>query len=148
MTDTLQLALDASGIEEAKVSHRPRLLSDNGHLTSPSISLTSSQRKRCATYAGLPIILKRREVERTVGEARVSLNNERWHQTLKNRILLENYLLQGDLEAAIDDFVGHYNNRRYHESLKNLTPADLYFGRGQTILLERERIKRNTFEQR
>jgi transposase InsO family protein len=25
---------------------------------------------------------------------------ERWHQTLKNRILLENYYLPGDLEAA------------------------------------------------
>ena len=24
---------------------------------------------------------------------------ERWHQTLKNRILLENYYLPGDLEA-------------------------------------------------
>ena len=35
-----------------------------------------------------------------------------------------------------------------HESLKNLTPADVYFGRGQTILLERERIKRDTFKQR
>lgn len=38
---------------------------------------------------------------------------ERWHQTPKNRILLENYFLQGDLEAAIGDFVGHYNYRRY-----------------------------------
>jgi hypothetical protein len=27
---------------------------------------------------------------------------ERWHQTLKNRILLENYFLPGDLEAQID----------------------------------------------
>ena len=27
---------------------------------------------------------------------------ERWHQTLKNRILLENYYLPGDLEARID----------------------------------------------
>jgi hypothetical protein len=29
-----------------------------------------------------------------------------------------------------------------------LTPADIYFGRGQTILLQRERIKRKTIEQR
>ena len=28
--------------------------------------------------------------------------------------------------------------------LGNLTPADVYFGRGETILLERERIKRQT----
>jgi len=48
----------------------------------------------------------------------------------------------------IDAFVGHYNHQRYHESLKNLTPADVYFGRGQTILLKRERIKRKTIEHR
>ena len=27
---------------------------------------------------------------------------ERWHQTLKNRILPENYFLPGDLEGQID----------------------------------------------
>ena len=73
---------------------------------------------------------------------------ERWHQMLKNRILLENYYLPGDLEAQIARFVEHYNHRRYHESLQNLTPADVYFGRGQTILLERERIKSDTIKLR
>ena len=33
---------------------------------------------------------------------------ERWHQTLKNRIPLENYFLKGDLEAAIAAFIDHY----------------------------------------
>jgi len=58
---------------------------------------------------------------------------ERWHQTLKNRILLENYYLPGDLEAPIETFVADYNNLRYHEAIGNLPPADVYFGRGQTI---------------
>src|SRR5262249_43104697 len=40
-----------------------------------------------------------------------------WHQTLKNRVLLENYYLPGDLGAQIARFVEHYNHRRYHESL-------------------------------
>ena len=31
---------------------------------------------------------------------------------------------------------------------RNLTPADVYFGRGQTILLQRERIKHKTIKQR
>jgi hypothetical protein len=57
---------------------------------------------------------------------------------LKNRILLENYYLPGDLEARIGRFVEYCNRQRYHESLKNLTPADVYFGRGQTILLKRK----------
>jgi putative transposase len=50
----------------------------------------------------------------------------------------------GDLEAQVARFVEHYNC----ESLQNLTPADVYLGRGQTILLERERIKRDTIKPR
>ncbi len=73
---------------------------------------------------------------------------ERWHQTLKNRILLENYYLSGDLERHVAAFVEHYNQARYHESLGNLTPADVYFSRGQAILTERERIKRQTIQKR
>jgi hypothetical protein len=64
---------------------------------------------------------------------------ERWHLSLKSRILLDNYYLPGDLERAVAAFVEHYNHRRYHESLDNLTPADVYFGRGQTILNTRRR---------
>ena len=50
---------------------------------------------------------------------------------MKNRVLLENYFLPGQLEAAVAAFVAHYNHHRYHESLGNLTPADVYFGRGK-----------------
>ncbi len=73
---------------------------------------------------------------------------ERWHQTLKNRILLENYYLPGDLETQIRTFVEYYNHQRYHESISNLTPADVYCGRAQIILLKRERIKHQTIERR
>jgi Integrase core domain len=53
---------------------------------------------------------------------------ERWHQTLKNHILLENYYLPGDLEAQIEAFVADYNHLRYHEAIDNLTPEDAYSG--------------------
>ena len=69
-------------------------------------------------------------------------------QTLKNRILLENYFLPGDLEVQIEAFVEHYNHQRYHESLDNVTPADAYFGRAPAIIKRRERIKRQTIEHR
>ena len=39
---------------------------------------------------------------------------ERWHRSLKNQILLENYYLPGELEARIGRFVDYYNNVRYH----------------------------------
>ncbi len=70
------------------------------------------------------------------------------HQTLKNRILLENYFLPGDLELQIGNFIEHYNHQRYHESLDNLTPADVYFGRAKDILAERQRTKRQTIQHR
>ena len=61
---------------------------------------------------------------------------------------MENYFLPSDLEQQIEAFVEHYNHQRYHESLKNLTPADVYFGHGQSILANRERIKRKTIAKR
>ena len=73
---------------------------------------------------------------------------ERWHQTLKNRVLLEHYYLPGALEEQVAAFVKHYNHTRAHESLSHLTPADVYFGRGPAILRERERIKRQTLANR
>jgi putative transposase len=136
VTQTLDLALQASGLDRAKVIHRPRLLSDNG----PSyISAELAQwldERDMGHVRGAPCH------PQTQGKI------ERWHQTLKNRILLENYYLPGDLEIKIDAFVQHYNHQRYHESLGNLTPADVYFGRGQTILLQRERIKQATIKNR
>jgi len=136
VTDTLELALKASGCDSARVAHRPRLLSDNGPCYIAGDLATWLSGQRMEHSRGSP------SHPQTQGKI------ERWHQTLKNRILLENYFLPGDLEAQIDAFVDHYNHRRYHESLGNLTPADVYFGRGQTILLARERIKRETINQR
>lgn len=56
--------------------------------------------------------------------------------------------LPGQLERRIGQFVTQYNTRRYHESLNNLTPEDVYRGRVQTILTERQKIKRVTMEYR
>jgi transposase InsO family protein len=136
VTDTLELALKTSGCDQAAVIHRPRLLSDNGSSYVAGDLATWLEERDITHIRGAPYH------PQTQGKI------ERWHQTLKNRILLENYYLPGDLEAQIEGFVLHYNHHRYHESLENLTPADVYFGRGKTILLERERIKRQTIQQR
>ncbi len=136
VTATLELALKASGCDQAMVNHKPRLLSDNGSSYIAGDLADWLEDRDMKHIRGAPYH------PQTQGKI------ERWHQTLKNRILLENYYLPGDLEAHIEAFVEHYNHRRYHESLKNITPADAYFGRGQTILLERERIKRKTIEDR
>jgi hypothetical protein len=41
---------------------------------------------------------------------------KRWHQTLKNRLLLEKYYLPGDLEVQIHAFVDHCNCHRHQEA--------------------------------
>ncbi len=46
------------------------------------------------------------------------------------------------------DAAGVGGRLTYHEGLDNFTPADVYFGGGQTILLKRDRIKRKTIEHR
>ena len=56
--------------------------------------------------------------------------------------------MPGDLTQQIEAFIDHYNHQRYHESLKNLTPADVYFRRGQAILIQREKIKQKTIKAR
>ncbi|PHS38469.1 MAG: IS3 family transposase [Robiginitomaculum sp.] len=136
VTETLDMALQASGCDQVHVVHKPRLLSDNG-----------------ASYisAELADYIKDQSMSHVRGapyHPQTQGKIERWHQTLKNRILLEHYFLPGDLERQIESFVEHYNHERYHESINNLTPADVYFGRGQSILNKRERIKKQTIEHR
>ena len=134
VTDTLDLALQASGCDQVQVE--PRLLSDNGS------SYVSGELAEWLQGNGMKHSRGAPYHPQTQGKI------ERWHQTLNNRILLENYFLPGDLEAQIEAFVDHYNHQRYHESLNNVTPADVYFGRDKAILKQRERIKQKTFETR
>ena len=136
VTDTLNMALVASGCDQANVAHKPRLLSDNG------ASYISGELADYIKDNGMSHVRGAPYHPQTQGKI------ERWHQTLKNRILLENYFLPGDLERQIENFVEHYNHERYHESLKNVTPADVYFGRAQSIINRRERIKEKTIQHR
>jgi len=136
VTDTLDLALAASGCDQATVLHKPRLLSDNGSSYVAGDLANWLEEKGMDHVRGAPFH------PQTQGKI------ERWHQTMKNRVLLEHYYLPGDLERQIEAFVDYYNHRRYHESLNNVTPADVYFGRAETILRDREKIKKLTIQKR
>jgi transposase InsO family protein len=130
---TLQQALKNAGLARKQ---RPRLLSDNGP---------------CYVSSELKGWLKDQGMDHTRGKPYHPMTQgkiERWHQSLKNRILLENYYLPGDLERSIEAFVTYYNTRRYHESLNNLTPEDVWLGRGQAILDRRRKIKDKTMKLR
>lgn len=132
VADTLDDALRFTGLDQVKIKHKPRLLSDNGP------SYISSE---------LAHYLESQNMTHTRGKPyhpQTQGKIERWHRSLKNQILLENYYFPGELEERIRQFVDYYNHQRYHESLNNLTPADVFYNRGQSILNEREKIKRRT----
>ena len=133
VTATLKVALKTAGLTKKQ---RPKLLSDNGP---------------CYISAELQNWLKDHELSHTRGQPYHPMTQgkiERWHRSLKNRILLDHYYLPGDLEREIGEFVTHYNERRYHESLNNLTPEDVWCGRGPSILDHRRTIKEKTIHLR
>jgi putative transposase len=136
VTQTLELALQASGLHQVHADRRPRLLSDNGP------SYVASDLSDWLAEQGMKHTRGKPYHPMTQGKI------ERWHLSLKSRILLESYYLPGDLKRAVADFVEHYNHQRCHEALDNLTPADVYFGRGQAILERRKEIKRKTIARR
>ncbi|MQY43950.1 transposase [Epibacterium sp. SM1969] len=66
---------------------------------------------------GLGEYLEDKDMHRVRGAPRhpkIQGKIERWHRTIKNRVLLENYALPADLERQIGALVNHYNNRNYH----------------------------------
>lgn len=130
---SLEAALEAAGLNE---KDRPRLLSDNGS---------------CYVSKALKTWLKDHQMDHTRGKPYHPMTQgkiERWHRTMKDKLLLEKYYSPGDLEAKIGEFVEYYNTRRYHENLNNLTPEQVWLGQGQAILHRRSKIKQRTLNQR
>jgi putative transposase len=110
--------------------------------------MVARQRHEALSRSALSSITRQVIAQQSAERAQTQGKIERWHQSLKNRILLEHYFLPGDLEAQIEAFIDHYNHQRYHESLNNVTPSDVYFGRDKAILKQREWVKRKTLETR
>jgi len=134
--DTLDLAIQKSGVDTVKVRHRPRLLSDNG---------------ACYLAKDLQDYLAEREMGHTRGRPHHPMTQgkiERYHRTMKNIIKLQNYYLPWELEREINSFVEYYNHGRVHESLDNMTPADVYYGRAREIRMLRNIVKEQTLRQR
>ena len=136
VADTLDDALCFTGLDQVKVRHKPRLLSDNGP---------------CYISGELSDYLQENGMTHTRGRPyhpQTQGKIERWHRSMKNQILLNHYYLPGELQEHLQRFITYYNHERYHESLDNLTPADVYYGRGQEILDQRHTIKLDTLAMR
>ena len=123
-------------MDQVRVKHRPRLLSDNGpaYVSSELREYLGERSMRHTRGAPYP--------PQTQGKI------ERYHRSMKNGVKLQHDYFPGELEAAIGDFVAYYNQERYHEALDNVTPADAYFGRKFAVVSERERIKKRTMRKR
>jgi len=133
---TVEEAIAVSGVKHIYLRHRPRLLSDNGP------AYISGELKQYLTDQGFLHIRGKPYHPMTQGKI------ERYHRSIKNVILLDNYYCPDDLIAEIGKFVEYYNHQRYHESLANVTPADVYHGRAADILELRARVKQETIKQR
>lgn len=133
---TIEKAIGFTGIWDPQVLHRPRLLSDNGP---------------CYVSKALGQYLQDRGIAHSRGKPYHPMTQgkiERYHRSMKNILLLENYYSPSELEDQIELFVDYYNNYRYHEALDNITPADVYNGRRWEILTSREQIKKKTLRLR
>jgi putative transposase len=134
--DTLQIAIDKTGLQHIQVEHRPRLLSDNG----PAFIADA-----------LKDFLKPYQIDQIHGRPfhpQTQGKIERYHRSMKSIVKLNTFFFPWELEQAVADFVVYYNTQRYHESLDNLTPEDVYLGRTQALLTQRQRIKQQTLQQR
>jgi putative transposase len=133
---SLDQAIAKTGVEHVHVYHRPRLLSDNGPC------FISMELKDYLNQQDMKHIRTRNYHPMTQGKI------ERYHRSMKNLILLDNYYSPSQLEARISEWVDYYNNHRYHEAIDNVTPSDRFYGKDKEILKQRQRTKTETMSQR
>lgn len=126
-------------IKKAKIKTKepPKLLSDNG-----SCYIAKDLSEYLQSTYSMDQIHGKPMHPQTQGKI------ERYHRSIKSVVNLEHYYAPEQLEEAIKDYVSYYNTKRYHESLQNLTPEDVYLGRGEQILKQRQMIKQKTIRKR
>jgi len=131
--EVLDDACDKAGLEK---SNMPNLVSDRGP------ALISDDLKEYLEDQDMHHILASPYHPQTNGKI------ERYHKSLKSVVKLHVYSCPNELKREVDKFINFYNQSRYHESLGNVTPDDVFYGRREKIIKEREDKRRLTIMRR
>ena len=134
--ETLDMAIERTGVKHVHVVQRPRLLSDNGP------AYISRELKSYLEKQDIRHIRTRIYHPMTQGKI------ERYHRSMKNLILLDLYYSPTELTERIREWVDYYNNHRYHEAIDNVTPADKYNGKDFDVLKNRKKVRKQTMKLR
>ncbi len=132
----LDIAIEKTGVKHVDVLYRPRVLSDNGS---------------CFISKNFREYLEKNEILHTRGKPyhpQTQGKIERYHRSMKNLILLDNYYTPQQLIDQVSLWVEYYNHHRYHESIDNVTPVDKLLGRDSQIIERRKKIKNLTIKMR
>lgn len=122
---------------DLKTKSPPKILSDNGSCyISKDLGTFLTDNYQIDQIHGKP------------GHPQTQGKIERYHRSIKSVVNLQHYYSTEQLNEAIKEYVEFYNKERYHESLNNLTPEDVYLGRGELILKQRQKIKENSLKNR
>ena len=127
---------DACRFSNLSKHNMPNLVSDRGP------ALVSEALGDYLSDKGIHHILARPYHPQTNGKI------ERYHKSLKKVVKLHIYDRPIELREEVRKFIDHYNTSRYHESLGNVTPNDVYYGRRDEIIKERDEKRRLTFMRR